>query len=528
MNWVTFGGGHLMLAFKLDPGQLLIPLLIGFLMTKRPVCSSSGFKVESISSNNKSKSAVAKEAKKCKAQLPKQNSSDDYDSELPDEFSAGENSDELEEVNKDWLASASEDELQREDDDNEDEDEDEEDDDDDNDDDEFSVSQKQQNHDKNQLIINTADESTPSGIPNLSLINSRIQAAIAILSDWKTHAAQATKSRSEYISQLRADFCVYFGYGEFLMEKFMQIFPKPAELQAFLEANEMQRPVTIRCNTLKCRRKDLAQALISRGVNLEPTMERWNPVGLQVFDSKVPIGATPEYLAGHYMLQAAASFLPVLAMGISSSAAPGERILDMCAAPGGKTTFIAAQMRNTGFLFANDLSADRIKALAANVQRMGVQNCVVTCLDGRKYPQFLKGFDRILLDAPCTGTGVISKDTSVKTAKNAQELATLNHTQKELILAAIDALEGTKEKPGVLVYSTCSVLVEENEEIVEYALRKRSVHLVETGLEFGEEGFTAMQGKKFSKSMNLTRRFYPHTHNLDGFFVAKLVKTAHE
>jgi 25S rRNA (cytosine2870-C5)-methyltransferase len=381
------------------------------------------------------------------------------------------------------------------------------------------------------LILNTADEGVDDDqaddIPDLSQINSRIQASIAILSDWKGHSSQVSKTRSSYVSQLKADLCLYFGYNEFLMEKFMDLLPKPAELYSFLEANEMERPITIRCNTLKCKRKELAQALIARGVNLEPTMERWNPVGLQVFDSKVPIGATPEYLAGHYMLQAAASFLPVLAMGIPETLSSEERILDMCAAPGGKTTFIASLMKNAGCLFANDISEERIKALAANLHRMGVTNCVVTSMDGRKIGTYIKGFDRILLDAPCSGTGVISKDSSIKTGKSAEEIQNLSRLQKELILAAVDALNASDEKPGILVYSTCSVLVEENEQVIDYVLKKRPniLKLESCGVEFGEEGFTSIKGMQFDKSLKLTRRYYPHTHNLDGFFVARLVKT---
>lgn len=101
-------------------------------------------------------------------------------------------------------------------------------------------------------------------------------------------------------------------------------------------------------------------------VNLDPIGD-WSKVGLQVFESTVPIGATPEYLSGHYMLQGAASLLPVMALG----ALPGERILDMCAAPGGKTTHIAQEMRNQGVLFANDVNRERIAALTSNVHRMG-------------------------------------------------------------------------------------------------------------------------------------------------------------
>ena len=113
------------------------------------------------------------------------------------------------------------------------------------------------------------------------------------------------------------------------------------------------------------------------------------------------------------MLQAASSFLPVLALGPQ----PGERVLDMASAPGGKTTHMAALMQNTGVVFANDATKARTKSLAANVHRLGCTNVVVCNYDGREFPKVIGGFDRVLLDAPCSGTGVISKDASVKVNK---------------------------------------------------------------------------------------------------------------
>ena len=113
------------------------------------------------------------------------------------------------------------------------------------------------------------------------------------------------------------------------------------------------------------------------------------------------------------MLQAASSFLPVIAL----SPEPGERVLDMASAPGGKTTHMAALMENTGVIFANDANKVRTKSLTANIHRLGCKNVVVCSYDGREFPKVMGGFDRVLLDAPCSGTGVISKDASVKTNK---------------------------------------------------------------------------------------------------------------
>jgi ribosomal RNA methyltransferase Nop2 len=170
--------------------------------------------------------------------------------------------------------------------------------------------------------------------------------------------------------------------------------------------------VFIRTNTLKTTRRELVNALTARGVNLR-SAGKWTDIGLQIFESPVPIGATPEYLAGYYILQSASSFLPVLALDPK----PKERVLDMAAAPGGKTTHISQMMQNTGVIFANDKSRDRGRSLLANIHRLGCRNIIVGAEDGRDFPKVMGGFDRVLLDAPCSGTGVISKDPAAKSSK---------------------------------------------------------------------------------------------------------------
>merc|ERR1719357_1171737 len=329
-------------------------------------------------------------------------------------------------------------------------------------------------------------------------------------------------SRGEYLECLKRDLCAYYDYNDYMMTKMMDVF-ELGELVDALESNETPRPLTIRTNTLKTRRRDLAQALINRGVNLDP-VGKWSKVGLVVYSSQVPLGATPEYLAGHYILQGASSLLPVMALAPQEN----ERVLDMAAAPGGKTTHIAALMRNTGTLYANDANKDRCKAVVGNLHRLGITNTVVCTHDGRKINKVMSGFDRVLLDAPCSGTGVIAKDQSVKTSKDHNDIKLCSHLQKELILSAIDSLDANSKTGGYLVYSTCSILPEENGSVIDYALKKRNVKLVPTGLDFGVEGFTKFRDFRYHPSLNLTKRYYPHTHNMDGFYVAKLKKLSNK
>ncbi|KAK3673645.1 rRNA (cytosine-C5-)-methyltransferase nop2 [Recurvomyces mirabilis] len=359
---------------------------------------------------------------------------------------------------------------------------------------------------------------TSSLAPDLQLLRTRITEAVRVLSNFK-ELRDPTRSRADYTQAVLKDIVAYYGYSPFLAEKLFGLFT-PQEALAFFDANETPRPMVLRTNTLRTHRRDLAHVLINRGVSLEP-VGKWSKVGLQIFESQVPLGATPEYLAGHYILQAASSFLPVMALAPQEH----ERVLDMAAAPGGKTTHMAALMKNTGCIFANDASKDRAKGLIGNIHRLGVKNTIVCNYSAQEFPRVMGGFDRVLLDAPCSGTGVIAKDPSVKTNKTPDDFLRLPHLQKQLLLSAIDSVDHASKTGGYIVYSTCSVTVEENEQVVQYALNQRpNVRLVSTGLVFGKEGFTRYQSKRFHPSLKETRRYYPHAFNVDGFFVAKFKK----
>ena len=146
---------------------------------------------------------------------------------------------------------------------------------------------------------------------DLGIIQMRLKENVKVLTNFKD-LRDPNKSRLDYLEEVRNDICSAFDYNPDLVELLLDLF-HPSECLEFIEANENQRPMTIRTNTLKTKRKDLAKTLIQRGVNLDPVAE-WSKVGLKIYDSAVPIGATPEYLAGHYILQSASSFLPVIAL----------------------------------------------------------------------------------------------------------------------------------------------------------------------------------------------------------------------
>ena len=266
---------------------------------------------------------------------------------------------------------------------------------------------------------------------------------------------------------------------------------------------------SIRVNTLRTSGAELEMRLALHGAKLSKIP--WLRDGFMVEDSKFSLGASFEYLLGLYSLQEAAAQYPVEIL----APRPGERVLDMCAAPGGKTTQIAAWMQGKGILIAFDANRERLYALENNLERSGVENCIVYHADAAEME--LGEFDRVLLDSPCSGNYVTDADWFEK--RSLEDVEFNAARQKKLLAAAVRSL-----KPGgSLVYTTCSLEPEENEMNIHWLLANHSIRLVEvTGP--GSPGLTEYKGEKLNPDVAKTRRFWPDETGTQGFYLAKAVK----
>jgi len=269
---------------------------------------------------------------------------------------------------------------------------------------------------------------------------------------------------------------------------------------------------SFRINTLKTGEEGLISRMKALGVKLEKIPFTDNGY---YYDAKFSLGATSEYLQGYYYIQEAASQLPPQVLNPQ----PGEDVLDMCAAPGSKTTQIAQYMKNEGTLVALDSDTRRLFALRNNLERCGVENVVLYKKDSRFVFDLGLQFDKVLLDAPCSGNYAIEEE--FFTRKSVDGIRERSRLQKELLKSAIKVLK----KGGTLVYSTCSLEPEEDEMNIDWVLSKYpEMRLEETGLKIGDKGIVDVFGKKLNPEISKCRRFWPEKTGTEGFFIAKLVK----
>ena len=299
-----------------------------------------------------------------------------------------------------------------------------------------------------------------------------------------------------------------------MIERYLSFLGEKQTIQ-YLKANEKPLKPFIRVNTLKIKPKDLKERLTRKGFLLSPT--QWVPYAFEVKQRPYNLGSSHEFLQGLYYLQNLASMLPAQVLNPQLD----EIIIDMCASPGSKSTQLAQLMGNQGKLILIEKYKNRIPSLSVNLRRMGVLNSILLQMDAIKLENLNIKADKILLDAPCTGEGLIREDNTRKKSKSLKELQRMSQLQRLLLKSGLASL-----KPdGILLYSTCSIAPEENELVIDDVLKNHSQYrIINISRQYGVEGLTEYQGKELNTDLKLTQRLYPHLQDTIGFFICLIKK----
>ncbi|MBS3073325.1 RsmB/NOP family class I SAM-dependent RNA methyltransferase [Candidatus Pacearchaeota archaeon] len=295
------------------------------------------------------------------------------------------------------------------------------------------------------------------------------------------------------------------------------------DAEKFFDTFKQRTRKAFRVNTIKANSEDIKERIKERGWKFRqiPGLN-----GAFIIDTELnpgELGKTIEHNIGGYYIQEITSMLPALALNPQEN----EKVLDLCAAPGSKTTQIAALMNNKGILFANEVRKDRVNILSTNLERCGVANTIVTNSDGLRICKFFREnkylFDKILVDAPCSGEGTIMNDPSILRTWNPNMIKKFSRIQKGLIESAFNTLV----VGGTLVYSTCTLEVEEDEEVIQYLIDKfpKQIKVEKISLPLkSRSGLKEWDNKKFDKEILNCAKFWPQDNGSEGFFIARIRK----
>ncbi len=312
------------------------------------------------------------------------------------------------------------------------------------------------------------------------------------------------------ISQEAKKLADKYGYSDYIIERYLKLLGN--EAVDLLDANEIPMPQTIRCNDFLIRCDKLEERLIDK--NFEIKKIPFLPHGYEIINSPYKVGATHEYLMGYYYLQDPGSMLVVYLMNPKKN----SFIIDMAAAPGGKSSQILQLTKDSVKLVSVELKKDRIKSLRSNLQRMGFSSYIILETDARKLN--LKDADMILLDSPSSGEGIIRKDPKRKKSRPRSDMKKIHLLQFQLLNKAIDMI-----KPeGEVTYAACSTAIEEGEYVIDKILRREDVDVINTYSPIGEHAFTEFNGVRFDDRIKNCIRLWPHKHGTEGFFICRLKK----
>ena len=292
-------------------------------------------------------------------------------------------------------------------------------------------------------------------------------------------------------------------------EKFLEKYSKLTDIDKFCEYCVKPLNKSIRINTLKISIKELRERLNEYNFKQVP----WCKEGFWIKGPRTDLGNLKEHSLGYFYVQEAASMIPPIILEPKEH----DLVLDLAAAPGSKTTQMASLMENKGIIIANDVKYGRLKALSVNLQRCGVLNTIMTLRSNYSFKDIK--FDKILLDAPCSGTGAIRKSLMTLKIWNNSMITKLAGDQKKLILNAFDNLD----ENGTLVYSTCSVDPEEDEGVIDFLLKNRKAKLEKIDLDIKKSPVILDYEKNsYNDEVKKCLRIWPQDNDTEGFFVAKI------
>jgi NOL1/NOP2/sun family putative RNA methylase len=306
------------------------------------------------------------------------------------------------------------------------------------------------------------------------------------------------------------------------LERLKKLMPDEKDFARFNEIIHIKPVNAIRCNTLKISPLNLRKRLEEKGWKIEQPWDQ-HPEVMQVTSELEPgeLGRAREHLTGLYYIQEFSSMLPLLALKPKA----GELVLDLFAAPGSKTTQMAALMENKGTIIANDNDISRISILASNIERCGAMNVLVARHDAvilcEKFLKLGIKFDKILLDVPCSGEGTTRGSPKTFIMWNYKMIKKLGRMQRKFIASAVPLLK----HGGELVYSTCTYAPEENEKNVDFLIKEMGLKIQDAGLPVKcRQGITEWEGEIFSDEVKKACRIFPQDNNTEGFFVSKFRK----
>ncbi len=293
---------------------------------------------------------------------------------------------------------------------------------------------------------------------------------------------------------------------------FKEYEPVIPDFSLFQESLREPIPAHLRMNRLMAKPDSVVSRLEEKGIALNRVSRKYDTL-YTARDLPYP-GNLLEYFLGQIHPQALTSALAVMALKPQK----GTLVLDMCAAPGGKSSHMADLMENTGFMVCNDLFTNRHVALGHTLSRLGVQNSVVTGYQAQEFP-LRRPFDFILADVPCSCEGKYRTTSNEKPYRQDKGRTRLPGIQKRILLRGFDLLK----ENGEMLYATCTYNPSENESVVDFLLKERDAEILPIDLEIDfEPGLTGWHHETYDRRLERTARFYPHRLDSVGFFMARI------